>query len=201
MGRLVRTLGSTVLGLAVAGSAYGATVIDLALDPAQSSATATVGSAQELAGTITVRLGTDPRQSTVTFDVIALAVASNGGATVGLDPAVPNPGLGVLSPAGVFLIPTLFLRIEQGLVTIALPITDLTGTVSIGPGGASIERLETSFAIAAAAPEGDVVIRLVAVPEPGTAWFAVGGVVLLALRVPRLRNGRLRTDARREPGE
>jgi hypothetical protein len=185
MRSLLRLLVLTAALGALAAPAAASTIVTLALDPGQSSLTPQVGAGQSLGGTITLRLGALPLGgSNTTFDVIGLAVTASGGATIGLDPAVVNPGLGVLTPAGVFVVPTLFVRITQG-TPVDLPIPDVTGSVLFGPGGASIERLETTFGIDTGAPAGVVTVHVVAVPEPASAVLLAFGIAALASRRAR----------------
>lgn len=175
---------ATVVALAAPASAL--TIVTLALDPAQSALAPDVGAPQSLAGAITLRIGTLPLGATnTTFDVIALSASASGGATLALDPDVANPGLGVLTPAGTFLIPTLFVRITDGAAT-DLAIPDVTGAVAFGPGGASIQSLESSFGIDTGPPAGVVTVGVVAVvPEPASAALLALGLAGLAARAAR----------------
>lgn len=177
-----------VAALALASPASAATIVTLALDPSQSSLSPEVGSAESLSGTITLALGTLPLGgANTTFDVIGLSVTASGGATIALDPDVANPGLGVLTPAGAFVVPILYVRITQGSA-VDLPIPDVTGSVVFGPGGASLAQLTTSFGIDTGAPAGVVTVNVVAVPEPASlALFGFGIAALCGRRAARGR--------------
>lgn len=178
-------LAALVASLALAAPATALTVVTLALDPGQSALTPAVGTPQSLAGSITLQIGALPLgAANTTFDVIALAATASGGATITLDPGVASPGLGVLTPAGAFLIPTLFVRIDDGSA-IDLAIPDVTGSVAFGPGGASIDSLVSSFGIDSGPPGGVVTVTVVAVPEPASAALLALGLAGLAARTAR----------------
>jgi hypothetical protein len=178
---LLRTLAAGAMGLLLSAPAGAATIVTLSLDALESSLTPEVGSAQSLSGSITLQVGTLPvGPGNTTLDVIGLAVSASGGATIGLDPDVLNPGLGVLTPAGSFLVPTLFVRITQGATVVDLPIPDVSGTVLFGDGGASLARLATSFGIDTGPPAGVVTVDVVAVPEPASLGLVAAGTIALA---------------------
>lgn len=177
---LLRTifLASAVIALAAPGAE--ATLVTLSLDPALSSLTPEAGAPQSLSGTIAIDVGSLPLGGTNTsFDVVGLSLTASGGATFRLDPALANPGLGVLDPAGSFLIPTLFVRVTDGDIT-EFAIPDLLGSVAFGVGEASIRELSTAFAIETAT--GLVSLSLVAIPEPATAALLAAGLVALCVR-------------------
>jgi hypothetical protein len=178
--RLV-TRSSFALALVVALS-VPAGALTLTVDPAQSSIVPQVGPAASLAGTLDVAFGALPVVATTTFDVVAVAVTTSAGDAFALDPASPSPGLGVVNPAGAFLIPTLFLEITSGATSFALAIPNVTGSLVFGPGGASVARLETTFSIDSGTPAGVLSVTLVAIPEPATAALAGAGLLALALR-------------------
>ena len=183
---LLRSLLALALVATFAGPAAAASIVTLALDPTQSSLVPASEPAETLSGTLVLRVGALPLGgSNTTFDVIGLAVTASGGATIGLDPDVLDPGLGVLRPDGAWLVPTLFVRITQGS-SVDLAIPDLTGSVEFGPGAASITRLVTSFGIDTGAG-GIITVNVVAVPEPGTLLLAATAVTTLALYARRAR--------------
>jgi hypothetical protein len=174
-------LGAFALALgAPAPAARALTIVTLALDPGASAVTPDGGAPQSLSGTITLAIGTLPLGgSNTTFDVVDLAVVASGGAAFALDPSASGPGLGVLKPAGAFLVPTLFLRITDGAAEdVAIP--DVTGSVVFGPGAASIEALSVAFDLATAG--GLVHVGLLAVPEPATIGLLAAGLAALAVR-------------------
>lgn len=188
MHKLLRTIFVAGALVALAAPDGEATIITLSLDPAMSSLVPEVGAPQALSGTIAIEVGSLPLGgSSTTFDVVGLSLTASGGATFGLDPGIANPGVGVLNPAGSFLVPTLFVRITDGDVT-DLPIPDVTGSVVFGIGGASIQELSTAFEIATT--NGIVSLSLLAVPEPATALLLTAGLAALGsrrrpLEVPR----------------
>ncbi len=158
----------------------GATTFPLSLDPALSSLTLAGSPPQSLSGTILVSIDSLPLGGTSTsFDVIGLALTASGGASLDLDPALAAPGLGVLTAAGSFLVPTLFVRITDG-ETIDLAIPDVTGDVVFSSGGASIETLAAAFELDT--PSGIVALSLLAVPEPATAVLLTAGLAVLCSR-------------------
>lgn len=186
MPALLRPALLAALLLALAPPAGAVAIVTLAIDPAQSALVPQIGAAQALTGSITLRVGSlPPGGASTSFDVIALSASASGGATIGLDPGAGSPGLGVLSPAGSFLIPTLFVRITDGAST-DLAIPDVSGSVTFGAGGASLAGLVTGFAIDTGAPAGVVTVSLAAVPEPAAAaLLALGLAALAACRTRR----------------
>lgn len=165
-----------------------AATITLSLDPALSALTPEVGAPQALSGSIVLEIGSLPLGgSNTSFDVIGLSLTASGSATIGLDPGLASPGLGVLNAAGSFLVPTLFVRIDDGAVT-DLAIPDVTGNVTFGSGGASIRALATAFEIQT--PDGVVSVSLFAVPEPATAVFLSIGLAALGARRNRQESSR-----------
>lgn len=165
--------------VAAAAPAGAVSIVTLPISPAASALVPEGGEAQALSGSITLRIDTLPLGGANTsFDVIGLSAIASGGASIGLDPNVASPGLGVLTPAGAFLIPTLFVRIVDG-GTQDLAIPDVTGGVVFGPGGATLLGLTTSFGIDAGPPAGIVTVNVTAVPEPASlALLALGLAVL-----------------------
>jgi hypothetical protein len=173
---------------AFAPQAGAATIVALTVDPSASSLTPDSGPAQALSGTLTLSVGSLPTGGANTpFDVVGLAISASGGASFALDPGVANPGLGVLSPAGAFLVPTLSLRITDG-ATVDVAIPDLLGNVVFGPGGASLAELSVAFDVATGG--GIVHVALRAVPEPRTLALVALGLAALAARRAHGRNVR-----------
>lgn len=168
--------------LLLAPSARALSIATLQLDPELSVLIPELGAVQALSGTITVAIGDLPLGGATTFDVIGLDVVASGGATIILDPTILGPGLGVLSPPGTFLIPTLFLRLDDGTLT-DLAIPDVTGSVLFGDGGVALIQLDTSFEIDTGELAGIVQVNVRAVPEPAaSAVLAVGFAAIVALR-------------------
>jgi hypothetical protein len=79
--------------MALAAPARAVGIVTLPISPASSALVPETGAAQSLSGSITLRLGALPLGGADTsFDVIALAATASGGAAIGLDPTVANPG-------------------------------------------------------------------------------------------------------------
>lgn len=191
MSLLVRSLLLAAALLAPAVDARAVSIVTLALDPTASTLVPESGPAQALAGTLTLRVGALPPGGTGTsFDVIGLALTASGGGTIGLDPALANPGLGVLRPTGEVLVPTLFLRLEQGGEVLDLAIPDVTGTVTFGPGGASLARLDAQLELATGGPAGLLTVTIAALPEPASAALLAIGLAALAARGARAEGQR-----------
>lgn len=168
-----------VLGL---GLAFPAGATTLFLDPALSSLTPSVGPAQSLSGGIVILLGAEPPlASNTSFDVTGLGLVTSGGQLIGLDPSISNPGAGVLSPSGSFLIPNLFLRLVDGATVFDLTVPDVTGSYGALPGCPAAICLSTSFDIDTAGPAGIVSVEVfAAVPEPATAGLLAAALAALA---------------------
>jgi hypothetical protein len=183
-GALVRGLLGLALALAVARPGLA-----LAIDPSQSSIVPEVGSPESLSGALTLTLGQLPVAQNTTMDVTFLAATSSGGIAIALDPASPSPGAGVVSPAGAFLIPTLFLRVQDALGSFDLAVSNVTGTVVFDSSSQRIERLSTAFEIDSGGPGGVLQVTVVAaLPEPG--GLALAGAALGVLLAARRRGVR-----------
>ena len=176
--------------LLVLGLAAPAGATTLFLDPALSSLTPSVGPAQSLSGGIVILLGAEPPlSSNTTFELTGLGLVTSGGQLIGLDPALAHPGAGVLSPAGNFLIPNLFLRLVDGAVVVDLTVPDVTGSYGALPGCPAAPCLATSFAIDTQGPAGIVSVQVfAAVPEPASAGLLAAALAALAA-LRRARGG------------
>ena len=171
----------------LAGPASAGPLLNLTVDSSASSV-ALAGppaDSRTLSGTLAIELGAPPPlAATTTFDLRALTLLASGpgGFSIGLDPDVANPGAGVLNVAGQFLIPTLFLLLDDGVTQSDLALTNVTGTlVANGPGCPYSYCLETSFEIAGGPPYGEISVELTAIPEPSTALLVAFGVSSLAV--------------------
>ncbi len=184
---MLRRLPLICLLACLAGSANAGPLLTLAVDASQSSV-AFAGpppDSRTLSGSLTLELGAlPPLGATTSFDVRALTLLASGpgGFAIGLHPGVASPGAGVLNVAGQFLIPTLFLQLDDGLTLTDLALSNVTGSlVPAGPGCAYGYCLETSFEIAGGAPFGLISVELTAIPEPSTALLVALGAAALAL--------------------
>jgi hypothetical protein len=176
------------VGLPLQLAPAAAVVLDL--DPSRSSLTPSAGPVQSLSGAIAIQTGAEPPlASNTTFDVTGLAVATSGGQSIGLDPAISNPGAGVLSPSGNFLIPNLFLRLVDGVVVFDLSVPNVTGRYGALAGCPVALCLSTDFAIDTGGPQGIIQVDVFAqVPEPSSfALVAAALIQLAALRRARAR--------------
>ncbi len=162
MKRLLQLLAAVLLVGGVAGPARALT-LGLGIDPAQSSLTPQVGAPASLSGTLSLELGAlPPLGANTTFDVVALA-ASGGGLSIGLDDDLASPGLGVLFTDGTFLIPSLHLEVDG----LDLTVTNVAGTFGPAAACGGALCLETGFDVDPGGPEGVITIEVVAaVPEP-----------------------------------
>ncbi len=151
-----------------------ASALTLTVDPAQSEVSD--GSTSEaLSGSLEIELGSAAGTSTTTFDVRSLVLLAPG-LSVGLDPAAPNPGAGVVNAAGAFLIPTLFVAFDVGPGSLALALPDVSGSVEFG--GVGLSRLTASLEIDPGDGGPVRTFSVVALPEPQLALWL--GVALVA---------------------
>jgi hypothetical protein len=187
---------AAVVGLAVGmglALAPAARAVILDLDPSRSSLTPAAAPAQSLSGAIAIVTGAEPPLTrNTTFDVTGLSAVTSGGAAIGLDPTIANPGAGVLSPSGAFLIPNLFLRLVDGSVVFDLTVPSVLGSYGALPGCPVATCLATAFSIDTGGPQGVVAVEVFAqVPEPAaSALLAAGLVGLAAARRIRARAAR-----------
>jgi hypothetical protein len=167
--------------VAIAGLVFGAGAQDaraVAFGPLALVAPSDVGG-QPLAGTLAGDVASIPVVSPSELRLTDVSI-SGGGATITLDPTLLSPALGVVQPGGSFTIPTLFLRIDDGVTAFDLGIPNVTGSLSFGPGG-DVIGLASSFEI----DTGNCVVlaRITAeVPEPGTTLLVALGLSFVATR-------------------
>jgi hypothetical protein len=157
-------------------------LVTLSLDPTQSALTPMLGAPQSLSGTLTLSVGdTPPGGGRRTFDLVGLAVTASGGGTIGMDPSVIGPLLGVLDATGNWLFPVLSLLITQpSASSFSLAIPDVTGSVTFAPDGSTPASLSTAFDIDTGLAAGNLAVQVVAIPEPGTLLLLAGALALLA---------------------
>lgn len=156
------------LAALLAGADARALGFDLTLDPALSELDPANGSPAPLSGTGRVELSSPPPlAANTTFDLVDVAV-SGGGLSITLDPDLSNPGLGVLRPDTSFLIPNLFLRVDDGQVAFDQTIVDVEGTFGPSAACAGATCFETRFQIDSLGSAGLIDVRVVALalPEP-----------------------------------
>jgi hypothetical protein len=162
----------------------------LVIDPALSSLTPTAGAPQSLSGVLSIELGAvPPLTSNTTFDLTALAAVASGGLAIGLDPTLANPGAGVLSPSGTFLIPNLFLRLVDGSSVFDLTVPNVLGSYGALPGCPAVACLQASFDVDTGGPLGVVSVEVFAVPEPATSALVALGLCALAAARRRAQGG------------
>ena len=163
-----------------------APAVVLTIDSSQSTITPTVGGVETLSGTIQVILGDPlPLAANTTFDVEDLSATSSGGLDITLDPSLSNPGAGVLNPSGVFLIPNLFLELDDGVTLFQLTVPNVLGNFGDFAGCPGSICLETTFDVDTGGPLGIVTVYLFAIPEPHTALLVSLGLLVLGRRTRR----------------
>lgn len=129
-------------------------------------------------GTIAFDIASVPHTTPQLFRLTDVSVAA-GSFSFALDPTLASPALGVIQPDGSFLIPTLFLRGNDGSADFDLAIPNVRGTTFGAPNDAS--GLFSQFQVDA----GGQILRVALyaqVPEPGTAFLLALGCCALALR-------------------
>ena len=142
---------------------------------------------EDLTGGLTFALGDPAPSGNSPFDLVDLALTSTTGVVIGLDLGFANPGLGVLSPSGAFLIPTLLLQVGNGAV-FPLTLSDVTGSVDVPLGEGSV-LVVTSIDVGSGISVQLQAGVASAVPEPGAfALFLCGLGVLRSLGRPLGRN-------------
>jgi hypothetical protein len=172
--------------LALAGPASAVSFGPLPVVP-PSAITPEAGAGETLAGTITLDVATVPVAAPALLALTDVSVTASGGASFALDPALASPGLGAVQPSGAFLIPTLFLRVDDGAGSFDLAVPNVAGTVFFDGAGGVI-GLAASFAVDTLTPAGVVAVSLVAgVPEPGTAVLLALGLAAVAAKKETVR--------------
>jgi hypothetical protein len=176
---------------ALAAPASAGSLITLELDPTLSTVdfSGPPPGSGTLSGTLTIELGAlPPLAATTSFDLRALSASASspGSFTIGLDPDIANPGAGVLNVAGQFLIPTLFLTLDDGVTSTDLALANVTGTFfANGPSCAFAYCAFSSFEIDGGESFGLISVEVTAIPEPSTAALLGAGCLLLALHSRR----------------
>jgi hypothetical protein len=140
---------------------------------------------QPLGGSLGVAIGSLPLVSNTTLELTGVSVDAAGGAHFSLDPDVASAGLGVLFANGSFLIPTLFLRIDDGAAAQDLAVPNVTGMLAFSDGGLVLAQLESAFDVDAGGMAGPVEVHVVATPEPAAVWLVAAGLAALAARPAR----------------
>ena len=165
---------AALIGAALLLAAGDALAVNLDVDPSQSALAPAVGPASPISGQLSLAIGQYPNAANTTFDVTALDLVS-GPYTITLQP-VGAPGLGVLAPSGSFLIPTLFVRLDDGASSVDFAIPDISGLFRAAGAGCAYDFcLDTSFEIDTGAG-GLLAVTLHAIPEPGTALLVGVGL-------------------------
>lgn len=171
--------------LVLAPATASALVLDI--DPETSA----IGGAP-VTGRMRLAIGSQPPPSNRSFDLVELTAAA-GDLDITLQ-EMASPGLGVLRADGAFLIPTLFLHLDDGSAPFDFAIPNVTGLLlERGAGCAHDHCLATSFEIDTGAAEGVIAVEIHAIPEPGTALLLALGLLGLGLR----RTDRARTAGAR----
>jgi len=119
-----------------------------------------------------------------TFDMTNLALSS-GAYTISLQP-IASPGLGVLAPAGNFLIPTLFLTLDDGSSLLDFALPNIVGQFFGASQGCPHEYCLTTDLQIDTGPGGLLDVSIYAIPEPSTALLVAVGLSGLALQRRRL---------------
>jgi hypothetical protein len=119
-----------------------------------------------------------------TFDVTSLVASSSGGLSITLDPTLSRPAAGVIDPGGSFLVPNLFLQLDDGMTTFQLTVLNVTGSYGPLAGCPGAVCLLTAFDVDTGAPAGPglVSVEVFAVPEPAAGSLVVLGLAVLGLR-------------------
>jgi riboflavin transporter FmnP len=183
--------------LGLPGVASAGTLLSLDVDNQVSSISVTgpPPDSRVLAGALTVELGAlPPLAATTTFDLRALTLLAVGPSLLAfvLDPDLENPGAGVLNANGQFLIPTLFLQVDDGTSLTDLAVSNVTGSFTLEDPACLFQYaacLDTYFEMDGGATFGTIAVRVAAtttvIPEPSTALLVAFGVASLAVAARR----------------
>lgn len=163
-----------------------ATALVLGADPTASSVTPDGGPPSPITGSLEVAIGQLPPLANTNFDLTDVSLFSSGYA-ISLQ-SIAHPGLGVLAPTGDFLIPTLFLTLDDGVTPLDVVLRDVTGLL-VSRGGSCVydHCLSSDFEIDTGAG-GLLAVSLYAVPEPSTALLValgLGGIARKRRRMAR----------------
>ena len=118
--------------------------------------------------TVTEPTGTEPEEEPEPVDPAIEAVAD-----------LPGADVATVNPDGTFLVPTLFVIVDDGTLVFDLGITNLTGSVEFEDAGLSVGGLVTGFQIDTGSPPL-LDVTVVAIPEPASLSLAAAGLLGLA---------------------
>lgn len=175
---LVRRLALIALVGLACGAAPAARALTLSVGPVPLVDPSDVGG-QPLAGTLSFEIDMTPFSSPFVLRLTEVSIAG-AGFSISLDPTLTTPGLGVTQVGGAFQIPTLFLRVNDGVNAFDLAIPNVTGQV-LFDAVSTIVGLRSAFEIDTGAGIELVTITAI-VPEPGTALLVALGLSLVASR-------------------
>jgi hypothetical protein len=139
------------------------------------------GPGEALTGTIEIDVASVPVAAPTLLRITDVTVQASGGASFTLDPSVLSPALGVVRANGSFLIPTLFLRVDDGSTPVDLAVPDVEGTLVFDAEG-DVIGLASDFQVESPTA-GILSVELVAgVPEPDQALLIAGALTALAIK-------------------
>jgi len=167
---------ATIAGLVLAAAAPAAHAA--VFGPLELVAPSDVGG-EPLTGNLTVDLASVPVVGPTAMRLTAVS-ASAAGFSITLDPTLATPALGAVQADGSFLIPTLFLSVDEGFGPFDLAIPNVTGNLVFDLAGA-VTGLASTFEIETGS--GIALVTITAqIPEPGTALLIALGLSLVATR-------------------